>query len=147
MTFANLSGWIGLLLAIVTAASIAAVIVAYFRVSLARGTIDLLTEHRDALSKRNDELDTAILRMEKRMAVLESDNKVLREAVSGRESNAHVIEALNHHHDEVTSARRAFSQQYRESQVVLGQKLEANHKALNDILTLLGHHRANEANT
>jgi len=132
---------------LVSLASVAGVIVAYFRVSLAQATIATLKESNDALRERNAEIDALVIQMEARLLVLEGNNRVLREAVSGKESNQHVIDAVNHHHAEVMADRLVLGDRLTESALLLGQKVDANHRSILDILTIIGHQRSSEKKT
>lgn len=143
MTFA--SGWVAILLGLVSLTSVAAVIVAYFRVSLAQATIKTLNESNVALRDRNNEIDAVVVRMDARMLVLENDNRVLREAVAGKQDITVILDAITHHHQEVMADRDVLTHRLTDVTLELGRRVDASHRSVSDVLRLLGNKREDPA--
>ena len=123
---------------------VVATVVAYFRASLAKATIDTLKDSNAALTERVSILERETTAMRVQTEALTRENNVLREAVSGKADVAEILALITHHHSEVTMARHATDEQMAAAFLALNNKLDSDRRALTDVLALLGSKRSEE---
>lgn len=123
--------------------TVAATVVAYFRASLAKATIDTLKESNAALAEQVTILKAEQIATTARMESVERENELLRSAP--QVAFHKLSNAIDHHHAEVTRDRAEFAQSFRAAMVTVGDKLDANQHAIQDVIRLVGGHRTRDA--
>lgn len=139
MDFASALGILGGVFGVVL---VVATVVAYFRASLARATIDTLKESNAALTERVAMLEQEQGRTKLEMESLKRENDVLREAVSGKADVAEILALITHHHQEVTAARHESDKMTAAAFTELHRRFDSDRRKLVDILEMLGNQRA-----
>lgn len=135
----NPSSWastVGIVLGIVLAV---ATVVAYFRASLAKATIDTLKESNAALTEQVAILKAEARTTETRLSAVERENESLRAAP--RVAFDQLLNAIENHHREVIDDRHTFAELWHAAQIETGNKLDANHAAISDLTALVGGNR------
>lgn len=138
MNAGNLLGVLGGLLGLVL---VVATVVAYFRASLAKATIETLKDSNSALTDRVAILEAEQERQKVRTESLERENATLREAVSGKADVAEILALITHHHNEVTAARHESDARMTAAFVEMHHRFDSDRRKLVDILQLLGDKR------
>ena len=113
-------------------------VTALFRDRQRADTIKTLTEHRDALKEQNGLLKEERATAKALLTATEAQNVVLRDALSAKIDVAAIQEAITHHHVAMTDEWRVFGDQFREAQLNVGNRLDRNHDAIQDLLNLTG---------
>lgn len=98
MNLGSILGVIGSLFAVVL---VVATVVAYFRASLAKATIDTLRDSNNALQERVTILESETEKMKVKTESLQRENGILREAVSGKADILQIVQLLENHHNTV----------------------------------------------
>lgn len=154
MDLSGVSGWVQVLLSLSAIASFAGLLLAYLKVGLSKGTIDTLKESNSALTARKEELEDEsrqkdiryeriLTEIQGKLDLLTATNKILNEALSNKQSNDQILEAIKAHHREYLKNNTLFNDRYTEGQTTVGLKVDAVHslgiKALDklDELTLV----------
>ena len=123
--------------------TVAATVVAYFRASLAKATIDTLKESNAALSEQVTILKAEQLATNARMESVERENELLRSAP--QVAFHKLSNAIDHHHETMMHDRQEFAESWRAAMLTIGEKLDANNRAVKDVLALVGDHRERDS--
>lgn len=107
-------------------------------------TIRTLKESNEALVEQNALLKDEKVTAAALLAATEAQNVVLRDALSAKVDVSAIVDAINHHHIAMTDEWRVFGDQFRESQLAVGNRLDRNHKAVQDLINLTGGHRSHD---
>jgi cell division septum initiation protein DivIVA len=133
MTWPNLVGLVPVVLLVILAS---ATVVAYFRASLAKATIDTLKESNGALTEQVAIVKDEAAQLATRVALLERENEQLRAAP--RVAFDQLLGAIETHHAEILADRHEFAQQWTAAMTNIGSKLDSNRHGINDVLALVG---------
>lgn len=147
------SGWLGVVLAVIGVLGLVASAAAYLRASYAKATVATLSESNAALTdqvrilkeEREEEAKERAAERERaaqemyaltvKVETQERENAVLREAVQGKADVERVIMVIQDHHHEVVEDRRAFHAEWRgEIDKMLGSQDDLI-KAVGDVAT------------
>lgn len=121
---ALLSGWVGVVVAILGLLGLLASAAAYLRASYAKATVATLAESNAALKEQVEilkaerdedqrERETEKAALTHRLETLEHENGTLREVVQGKADVERVIMVIQDHHHEILTDRKAFHNEWR----------------------------------
>lgn len=125
-------------------AAIAGAVVAYFRVGLSKSTIETLKESNAALNERVGDLRTEQVTTATRLSAVESENAVLRDALSAKIDVSAILELVGRHHAVTVATAEAFDGRFTAAMIDVSDRLTSNKRAIDDVLAIIGHRR-NEA--
>lgn len=137
----TLGVWLAVLGSILGIVLVVATIVAYFRTSLAKATIDTLKESNGALQEQATILKGEFAGVKARVEALERENNTLRSALSGRADASKILDRIQAHHDEVMADRIQFENRFVEAMTEVGNRLDSTKHDIKDALALLGNKR------
>jgi len=128
---AVLSGWVGLIVAVLGGLGLLASAAAYFRASYAKATVATLAESNAALKEQVELLKTErdderaerqrersedaqrAAQMALRVESVERENETLREVVQGKADVERLVMLIQDHHHEVIEDRKGFHREWR----------------------------------